>query len=144
MSDKTIVYRTFYNPIEANIVRARLEDGGFACFLADENISFIQPLYNQAVGGVKLIVFERDKATIDGFLSEENILENGAHSFPEEKTSGDVEIICEKCGSRNVGLSQATNNRFSWWVTLLSFLLVIYPFKANKCYHCYDCGNEFR
>ncbi|WP_461487125.1 putative signal transducing protein [Pedobacter sp.] len=32
MSDKIIVYSTFYNPIEANIIKAKLEDAGIHFF----------------------------------------------------------------------------------------------------------------
>jgi hypothetical protein len=44
--------------MEANIVKAKLEDSGFACFLADENVATLNPLYNQAIGGVKLTLKE--------------------------------------------------------------------------------------
>lgn len=144
MSDEIILYRTFYNPIEANIIRAKLEDSGFSCFLADENISILQPLYNQAIGGVKLMVFERDTLKIDLLLSEENELETTDHQLSSDNNTKDVEIICEKCGSKNVAYGQATKRRFSWWVTFVSLILFIYPFKVNKCFHCYDCGNEFQ
>lgn len=138
MEDKIIVYRTYYNPIEANIVKARLDDSGIPCFLTDENVATIQPLYNQAIGGVKLNVFEKDIPQIDLLLNETPLVETEAVD-----TASQSHVICEKCGSANVGLGQATKKRFSWWVTLLSFFFFVYPFKANKCYHCYDCGHEF-
>jgi DNA-directed RNA polymerase subunit M/transcription elongation factor TFIIS len=143
MSDRTIVYQTFYNPIEANIVLARLQDSGIACFLADENISTIQPLYNQAVGGVKLIVFERDRATVDSILSEKHDI-----SLDEDPTSPDGaieddELTCENCGSHNVSFGQATKRRFSSWVMFFSMIFSVYPFKSNNCFHCHDCGHEF-
>lgn len=72
MNDRTVVYSTYYNPMEANIIKAKLEDSGFACFLADENVATLNPLYNQAIGGVKLIVFERDVAAINALLAEDH------------------------------------------------------------------------
>ena len=143
MNDRTIVYQSYYNPIEANIVCSKLQDSGFPCFLADENISTIQPLYNQAVGGVKLIVFERDKAAIDLMLLEENDLEGDENAISDENTTGNEEIICERCASHNVAFGQATKERFSLWVLFVSILFLVYPFKAKKCFHCYDCGYEF-
>ena len=140
MEDKIIVYRTYYNPIEANIVKGRLEDSGVACFLSDENIATIQPLYNQAIGGVKLNVFEKDVTLINDLLAV-------AYHQVEEQISIDEtqhKVVCEQCNSTNVGLGQATKKRFSWWVTIISLLLLVYPFKANSCYHCYDCGHEFK
>ncbi|WP_343535136.1 DUF2007 domain-containing protein [Pedobacter sp.] len=138
MSDKIIVYRTFYNPIEANIIKAKLEDADIACFLTDENIATIQPLFNQAVGGVKLNVFEKDVLTIDKLLVDNEL------EIAEEDQAENADIItCEKCGSTNVSYGLATKNKYSWWVTILSILMTVYPFKANKCYHCYKCGHEF-
>ncbi len=138
MEDKIVVYRTFYNPIEANIVKARLEDSDIPCFLTDENVATIQPLYNQAIGGVKLNVFERDIDKINLLLEEQNfVMDNTEDLVDTEK------IMCENCASSNVSFGQATKNRFSAWVAIISFLLFVYPFKANKCYHCYDCGHEF-
>ncbi|MDQ7949926.1 MAG: DUF2007 domain-containing protein [Pedobacter sp.] len=138
MEDKIVVYSSYYNPIEANIIKARLDDSDIPCFLTDENVATIQPMYNQAIGGVKLNVFEKDIERIDQLLAEENL------ALPDSENAQTTEqVICEKCGSTNVGLGQATKKRFSWWVTLLSLLFFIYPFKTNKCYHCYDCGHEF-
>jgi hypothetical protein len=139
MEDKIIVYSTYYNPIEASIVRARLEDSGIPCFLTDENMATIQPLYNQAIGGVKLNVFEKDVEQINLLLAEDQ------PNLPEmEEEPNALQMVCESCGSTNVGRGQATKKRFSWWVMLLSILFIVYPFKANTCYHCYNCGHEFK
>jgi len=144
MNDRTVVYSTYYNPIEANIIKARLEDSGFSCFLADENVSTIQPLYNQAIGGVKLIVFERDVEAIDTLLAEDNslALETSDDTVPDEELT-EEQIVCEKCGSKNVGYGMATDKKYSVWASILAFLTFTTPIKANKCYHCYDCGHEF-
>jgi hypothetical protein len=137
--DKIVVYRTFYNPIEANIIKAKLEDAGFSCFLSDENLATIYPLFNQAIGGVKLNVFEKDIANVEELLADEVALE-----VPEmEREEQAAATTCEKCGSSNAGYGIATQHKHSWWVTLLSLWMLVYPFKANKCYHCYKCGHEF-
>ena len=143
MNDKTVVYKTFYNPIEGNIVKARLEDSGFSCFLADENVSTIYPLYNQAIGGIKLIVFEDDVDQINQLLAEDNSAL--VHDGEEPQHQQEEKILCEVCGSDNVGYGMATKKKFSWWVILISFFVAVYPpFKGNKCYHCYNCGHEFK
>ena len=134
--DRIIVHSTYYNPIEANIIKTRLEASGIPCFLTDEMITAVNPLYNQAVGGVKLNIFERDIEVVNSLLQEEY---NGNEVEPSESS-----VICEKCGSSNVSYSQATKNRFSWWVSLIALVFSSYPVKANKCFHCYDCGHEFQ
>lgn len=140
MEDKIIVHSTYYNPIEANIIKTRLEDSDIPCFLTDENVATINPLYNQAIGGVKLNVFEKDVDRINALLAEVEI-----EVAPIVNTeTADDKILCENCGSDNVSYGQATQNRFSWWVTVLSVFFTVYPFKANQCYHCYNCGHEFK
>jgi hypothetical protein len=137
MEDKIVVYNTYYNPIEANIIKSKLEDSEIPCFLTDENISTIQPLFNQAVGGVKLNVFEKDIPQINELLAD-------IVQLDVDYQTNENEIVCENCKSENVSYGQATKERFSWWVTIVSLLLFVYPFKVNKCYHCYDCGHEFK
>lgn len=139
-SDRTTVYSTYYNPIEANIIRARLEDSGFACFLADENVATINPLYNQAIGGVKLIVFEKDVDEINLLLGADQVLYIDQENEVSESSS---QTICSNCGSSDVGYGMATKKQFTWWVKLLALLTITYPIKANKCHHCYNCGHEF-
>jgi len=143
MSDKTIVHSTYYNPMEANIIKSRLEDSGFACFLADENVATLNPLYNQAIGGVKLIVFEKDVMAINELLAVEYPLldQQEFSKYTAEETDG---VACEKCGSLNVSYGIATQDKHSFWVKVLALILLVLPFFAKKCYHCYDCGYEFK
>nr|WP_276901526.1 DUF2007 domain-containing protein [Pedobacter kyonggii] len=144
MNDRTVVYSTYYNPMEANIIKAKLGDSGFDCFLADENVATLNPLYNQAIGGVKLIVFERDVEAINTLLAEDNSLAfESSDGIVDEEESVEDKTVCEKCGSTNVGYGIATDKKYSIWATVLAFLTLTTPIKANKCHHCYDCGYEF-
>lgn len=139
MEEKIVVHSSYYNPIEASIIKARLDDSDIPCFLSDENVATINPLYNQAIGGVRLHVFERDLERVNLLLAEQ--VDMGVPIVKEEEASA---ITCESCGSTNVGYGQATQKRFSIWVLLVSLFFKSYPFKANSCYHCYDCGHEFK
>lgn len=136
--DKIIVYETYYNPIEANIVKARLLDSGIQCFLSDENTITINPLYTQALGGVKLHLFERDAELARNILKEE-----GAELPLNEEAEAAEIAICPKCHSSNVGFVQATKKRFGIFTMIISLLLMVYPFYARKTYHCFNCQNEF-
>jgi len=42
------------------IIHGRLEANGIGCFIADDNVTAMNPLYNNALGGVKLKIFEKD------------------------------------------------------------------------------------
>lgn len=74
MEDKIVVYTTFQDPIEANIVMARLKDAGFNCFLSGENTAVIYPVFDISISGVQLHVFEDDVDAIQKLLTEDNQL----------------------------------------------------------------------
>ena len=134
--DRIIVFTSFYNPIEANIVKSRLLDSGIQCFLTDENTITINPLYTQALGGVKLHIFEKDIDLVNRILADDNI------QLPEEEPQPSLDV-CPNCGSPHVAYVHATKKRFSIPVIIVSFLLMVYPFYARKTYHCFDCEHEF-
>ncbi len=78
MEDKIIVYRTYENPIEANLVMARLKDAGFNCFLTGENTASVYPIFDISVSGVQLHVFENEVEAITLLLNEESELDQEA------------------------------------------------------------------
>lgn len=148
--DKIVVFETFYNPIEANIVKARLLDSGLQCFLTDENLVTINPLYTQALGGVKLHLFERDISAAKDILKEEVFHTELDDNFTKETAGGETvegveeSAICPVCHSSNVGYVQATKNRFGILTMAVSLALMVYPFSVKKTHHCFNCGNEFQ
>lgn len=75
MEDKIVVYKTYENPMEANVVLARLKDGGFNCFLTGENAALVYPVFDISISGVQLHVFENEVEDIDKFLAENTSLD---------------------------------------------------------------------
>ena len=51
--------KTFETPIEAHLLKVKFESEDVHCFLFDEEIVQLNPLYNVATGGVKLKVRKR-------------------------------------------------------------------------------------
>jgi len=74
MEHKIVVYTTFQDPIEANIVMTRLKDAGFNCFLTGENTAVIYPVFDTSISGVQLHVFENDVEAIGELLAEDSQL----------------------------------------------------------------------
>jgi hypothetical protein len=72
--DEIVTFRTFYNPMEAEIVRTRLEANGISSLITDESLGTLYPVYNQGGGGIKLKVFAKDVEKCEEILSEENPL----------------------------------------------------------------------
>ena len=73
-NDKIITFETYYDPMLAHIIRTRLENAGISCFIADENTIGANPFYNQAIGGIKIKIFERDLERCYEILAEDTEL----------------------------------------------------------------------
>jgi hypothetical protein len=58
--NKLVTLSTYRDLIEAEIVKGRLESEGIQCALVDDIMVSVNPLYSNAIGGVKLKVFEED------------------------------------------------------------------------------------
>ena len=139
-TDKIVVYQAFSDPINANIVKGLLDSYEIECFLSDENIVNLNAMYNAAVGGVKLNVFEKDVDRISEILKAENI--QPEPGFPTEEEAS--KIVCPNCKSANVSFGGSVKRKFGYRDIWISFLLMIYPFTMRKTYHCFDCGHEFK
>jgi hypothetical protein len=136
-----ITFETYYDPMLAHIIRTRLEDNGIPCFIADETMIGINPLYNNALGGIKLKIFERDLEKCRAILAEDATLTTEEYVEIDQETH-DV-VICPYCASTNVRYGAATKNRFGWLSVLVSLVLSVYPFSTRKAWHCFNCGEDF-
>ena len=58
--DDIITFETYYDPMLAQIILTKLEANGIPCFIADESLGIMMPIYNQAIGGIKIKIFARD------------------------------------------------------------------------------------
>jgi hypothetical protein len=128
----------------AQIVKGRLEANGIPCYLADENINTIMPIYNQMTGGVKLRVFAHDIERAKLLIAEDSSLEI------EDVPTAEKTTTCPYCGSTNVNYGPAIERKHSWWGIIVSFVasiffvMGIYPFFAHKAVHCFNCGRDFK
>ena len=71
--NKMIVFKTFDNPVEANIILTRLQDAGFECFLSGENMALLYPLFDASISGVQLHIFEKDADKIRSLLEDDTM-----------------------------------------------------------------------
>jgi len=51
---------SFNLPMDAHLLRARLEGSGITAYVRDENLITLDWLYSNAVGGVKVDVMDED------------------------------------------------------------------------------------
>jgi hypothetical protein len=71
-SEKIVVYDSYETVMQANLVKTKLDAYGIPCFLSEENFTNLLPIKNELFPGVRLHIFERDRARVTEILSDEN------------------------------------------------------------------------
>ena len=142
--DSVVFLESYYEPMAANLARTRLEAAGIPCFLSNENLVSMLPLYSPITGGVRLHVRLADAETALEVLREVPVpLATGPDIASFEADAPDpVTPRCPRCGSSDVAYGAATRNTYGWWSGLLSVLLRA-PLRGSR-YHCFHCGHEFK
>jgi len=136
MSEKLVTVTAFSLAIEADFARTRLESEGIECVVADEHTVTMNWLYSNAVGGVKLKVWESDLQRAREILEREPTTEEGS----KDEAARYKELHCPRCGSTDVSYERFSRRlAFASWI-LLSFPL---PFLKKK-WSCRTCGHEWR
>ena len=132
-----ITIKTFDNPIEAHMMKSKLESENIMCFLFDENIVGLNPLYNITVGGIKLKINRSDIQKAIEIIDEieKNTLTND---------QGEI-IKCPKCESEDIISRFKSMKGFKGILSaIVSFLFMVFPIYYKTVYKCKNCGNEFK
>lgn len=133
-----ITIATYDNPVEANIARGKLENENIPCYLTDENTVSTNWLWNNAIGGIKLMVDEKNSIIAREILS----------NVPEEI----VEILtCPSCSSGNIQELYSKRGLIMVFKFLIVLLLGVFMVffkrghnKINHKYRCLNCNHIFR
>ena len=75
--DEIVTFHTFYNLMEAEIIRTKLEANDIPSFIVDESLGILYPVYNQGGGGIKLKVFARDVERSNEIINDTSAPEDG-------------------------------------------------------------------
>ncbi|MGB2153690.1 MAG: putative signal transducing protein [Flavobacteriaceae bacterium] len=132
-----VTVRTFDNSIQAHLLKSKLESEGITCYLFDENIVGLNPLYNITVGGIKLKInkFDMDKASL--------IIQELDQS---ELTNDQGESLkCPNCHSEEIYSGFKSMKGIKGILSvIISFLLVVFPIYLKTVKKCKECGYEFK
>jgi DNA-directed RNA polymerase subunit RPC12/RpoP len=132
-----VTIRAYDDAISAYIAKTRLEGEGIDCYVHDENIVTLNPLYNFAVGGVKLRVDEPDKERALEILKE---IDATPHTDNTDKI-----IACPSCGSTELYADfKSMKDAKGILAAITSFLLAVFPIYYRSVYRCKKCGIEFK
>jgi DNA-directed RNA polymerase subunit RPC12/RpoP len=119
---------------EAQIIKSRLEAEGIEVFLNDQFTIETDPLVSNAIGGIKLKVWQEDEDKAREILktiSEYSLDDNGQ------------EIECPVCGSYKVDLFSNVRGFKSMFYFLFSFFTAALPRSTHYEYRCETCKQKF-
>lgn len=117
------------------MARAKLEADGVECFLADENLIYLNWFMSNAIGGVRLQLLEDNAEVATDILSQEIPARFNAEEVGEEY----YQPICPNCHSLDVSFQE--NSKAS--LVFLWLLGLPVPIPRNR-WRCEDCANEWK
>lgn len=134
---KLVTVRIFDNPINAHMLKSKLESEGIHVYLQDENTIGIDPLVSNALGGIKLKISENDIEKTRLVLKE---LDDTPYRDEDDNIAQ-----CPKCESNDLIVGYNSMKGFiQIFSAIISLLLMLFPLYLKTVYKCKKCGNEFK
>ena len=121
---------SYDNYLLANMTMGLMTENDIKCQLKDENIITMDPLLNAAVGGIKLLVEEKD-------------YERALALMLEAENDYLKDIPCPKCKSNSLAVEEKTNNPTDFWGKLKNQVLFGQTSTYSKGYRCTNCKKSF-
>ncbi|MGB4844470.1 MAG: DUF2007 domain-containing protein [Ferruginibacter sp.] len=121
---------SYDNFMLANMTMGLMTENNIKCQLKDEHIVTMDPLLNAAVGGIKLLVEEKD---YDRAL---NIMKDAEYAYIKD-------INCPNCNSLSLSVEEKVNNPQDFWGRLKNQVLFGQPSTYSKKYRCTNCKQVF-
>ncbi len=130
--EKFTLLRRFQYSSEAIIYQGKLESHGIEVFLRDNNIVDSNPLYSNAVGGVKMFVKTEDFDKANEILGEVSLYAVDDDNQP---------VKCPNCGAIQAELV-STIRSWKTFFNVIFFGFLALLFEKHK-YKCQECNHEF-
>lgn len=111
----------FSYPADVQIIKGKLESEGILVFLKDENTLISDPLISDAIGGVKLQVYEKDRERAIEIYNE---IRN--YALDDEGNP----IICPNCKAQKSEVYYKRKGIF----------YKLFPFFEKRKYRCTQCN----
>ena len=121
MEQKFFMLGAFEYVADVQIIKGKLESEGIAVFLRDENTLNSDPLISNAIGGVKLLVYTKDK---DEALKIYN--EIRAYAVDNDGNA----IVCPNCKAK----------RSEPYYKRKGIFYKLFPFFEKRKYRCLNCN----
>jgi hypothetical protein len=131
---KPVMIRRYRDLPEASIAKSVLQSAGIDCFLADDNMVRLDWFYSNLVGGIKLLVPEKDAKAALQLLDEST-----PEKFDVEGVGEYQQPHCPKCGSMDVSLDGLNQP-----LTFAAMCMTSLPIPVNTPgWKCHSCGHQW-
>ena len=140
---------SFVYPHEPGIPRSLLESEGIECFLRDEMIVSVDPFYSNAIGGIKLQVWESDAERATEILIGGGFIKEKAGKIRSGEEEAGIKLsdgsTCPYCGSAEIVRNKKFSGKSSIFASALTLLMLGCPVPFfRKIRYCMDCGKDFK
>lgn len=131
-NEKFKLLRRFQYSSEAIIYQGKLESNGIEVFMRDLNTIDTNPLYSNAIGGIKLFVKTEDFDNANEILKDVKLYSVDDNDQP---------LKCPECGAEKVEMEISIDGIKSFLrvIVLHAFALFFSRYK----YKCQNCKHEF-
>lgn len=130
--EKFTLLRRFQYSSEAIIYQGKLESEGIEVYLRDNNIIDSNPLYSNAVGGVKLFVKTEDFEKANEILGEVSLYSVDDDNHP---------LKCPECGTEQIEMETSIDGIKSFLQVIIQGALA--QLFSKYRYKCQNCKTEF-
>ena len=134
MDENFKLVRSFQYSSEAQIFRGKLESEGIEVYLRDTHTVDSNPIWSNAVGGVKLFVKTQD------FEKANEILSN---ITPYSLDENSKPLKCSNCGAEEIEMVTSIKDKKTLFAFIFSLFFVLIPFYSRYRYKCNNCKFEF-
>lgn len=124
-----VLVRSYDNYIPAHMMLQRLEEEGIKGYLMDEHTVTIDPILANAIGGIKLMIYNEQ-------------LERALNLIMQFEQAYREAAACPKCHSKNIQYITQPNNVTNWFTAIATWLFGYYAVSFKNVYQCGDCGFE--
>lgn len=122
--------------IDAHLLQNYLESEGIESFILDEHTVDVNPLFSNAIGGVRLQVREGDAERAVELIEDYN------HKPFLDKQG--KEIKCPKCASTRLYADfNSMKNAGSFMAAVTAIFFGAFPIYRKRVYRCKACDHEF-
>ena len=121
---------SYDNYLLANMAMGLLTENEIKCQMKDEHIVTVDPLLNPAVGGIKLLVEEKD-------------FDRAVALMKEAENDYLKDIPCPACNSPALVIEEKTNMPADFWGKLKNQVLFGQTSTYSKNYRCTACNQSF-